>query len=106
MTGRQPAPFPQRLIMKIVVLGGSGLIGTKLVRKLRERKHQVIAASPTTGIDVLTGEGLAQALAGAQVSVDVMNAPSWEDAAVLKFFDSSTRNLIAAEATAGVRLRR
>src|SRR5258706_5291468 len=89
--------------MKIVVFGGSGLIGTKLVKNLRERGHEVIAASPTTGINALTGEGLAQALAGAQVIVDVMNAPSWEDAAVLKFFDTSTRNLLAAEAKAGVR---
>jgi uncharacterized protein YbjT (DUF2867 family) len=89
--------------MKIVVFGGSGLIGAKLVRNLRERGHEVIAASPKTGIDALTGEGLAQALAGARVSVDVMNAPSWEDAAVLQFFDTSTRNLLAAEAGAGVR---
>ncbi len=89
--------------MKIVVFGGSGLVGAKLVKNLRERGHEVIAASPTTGINALTGEGLAQALAGAQVIVDVMNAPSWEDAAVLKFFDTSTRNLLAAEAKAGVR---
>ena len=89
--------------MKIVVFGGSGLIGAKLVKNLRERGHELIAASPTTGVNALTGEGLAQALAGAQVIVDVMNAPSWEDAAVLKFFDTSTRNLLAAEAKAGVR---
>jgi uncharacterized protein YbjT (DUF2867 family) len=89
--------------MKIVVFGGSGLIGTKVVKNLRERAHEVIAASPTAGINALTDEGLAPALAGAQVSVDVMNAPSWEDAAVLKFFDTSTRNLLAAEAGAGVR---
>jgi uncharacterized protein YbjT (DUF2867 family) len=88
--------------MKIVVFGGSGLIGTKLVKNLRERGHDVIAASPRTGVDALTGSGLSDALAGARVVVDVMNAPSWEDAAVLSFFDTSTRNLLAAEAKAGV----
>lgn len=89
--------------MKIVVFGGSGLIGAKLVKNLRERGHEVIAASPSTGINALTGEGLPEALAVAQVVVDVMNSPSWDDAAVLKFFDASTRNLVAAEAKAGVR---
>jgi uncharacterized protein YbjT (DUF2867 family) len=88
--------------MKIVVIGGSGLIGKKLVKKLRERDHQVVAASPSTGVNTITGEGLAQALVGAQVVVDVTNAPSWEDKAVLAFFETSTRNLLAAEATAGV----
>jgi uncharacterized protein YbjT (DUF2867 family) len=89
--------------MKIVVIGGSGLIGKKLVKKLRERGHQVVAASPGTGVNTITGEGLAEALAGAQVVVDVTNAPSWEDRAVLEFFETSTRNLLAAEVTAGVR---
>ena len=89
--------------MKIVVIGGSGLIGSKLCKKLAERGHQVVAASPRSGVNTVTGEGLAEALAGAQVVVDVSNAPSWEDAAVMKFFDTSTRNLLAAEAKAGVR---
>lgn len=88
--------------MKIVVIGGSGLIGSKLVRNLRERGHQAVPASPSTGVNTLTGEGLAEALAGAQVVVDVTNAPSWEDSAVLAFFETSTRNLLAAEAAAGV----
>jgi uncharacterized protein YbjT (DUF2867 family) len=89
--------------MKIVVIGGSGLIGTKLVNKLRERDHEVLAASPSSGVNTITGEGLAKALAGAQVVVDVANAPSWEDRAVLEFFETSGRNLLAAEAAAGVR---
>jgi uncharacterized protein YbjT (DUF2867 family) len=88
--------------MKIVVIGGSGLIGKKLIKNLRERGHQAAAASPSTGVNTLTGEGLAEALVGAQVVVDVTNAPSWEDRAVLAFFETSTRNLLAAEATAGV----
>ncbi len=88
--------------MKIVVIGGSGMIGKKLVNNLRERGHEVIAASPSTGVNTVTGEGLAQALAGAQVVVDVANAPSWEDSAVLAFFETSGRNLLAAEAAAGV----
>jgi uncharacterized protein YbjT (DUF2867 family) len=88
--------------MKITVIGGSGLIGSKLVTKLDARGHQVVAASPDTGVDTLTGEGLANALAGASVAVDVSNAPSFEDAAALEFFDTSTRNLLAAEAAAGV----
>lgn len=88
--------------MKIIVIGGSGLIGKKLVKKLRELGHQAVAASPSTGVNTLTGEGLAEALVGAQVVVDVTNAPSWEDKAVLAFFETSTRNLLAAEATAGV----
>ncbi|GHO47811.1 SDR family oxidoreductase [Ktedonospora formicarum] len=88
--------------MKIVVIGGSGLIGKKLVSKLREHNHQVIAASPSTGVNTITGEGLAQALVGAQVVVDVVNAPSWEDKAVLDFFETSGRNLLAAEVVAGV----
>jgi uncharacterized protein YbjT (DUF2867 family) len=89
--------------MKIVIFGGSGLIGTKLVKNLRGLGNEVVAASPRSGVNAVTGEGLAQALAGAQVVVDVMNSPNWEDAAVMKFFDTSTRNLLAAEAKAGVR---
>jgi len=88
--------------MKIVVIGGSGLIGTKLVNKLREHGHEAVAASPNSGVNTLTGEGLAEVLKGASVVVDVSNSPSWEDAAVLKFFETSTRNLLAYEATAGV----
>ena len=88
--------------MKIVVIGGTGLIGSKLVRKLREHGHDAVAASPDSGVNTLTGEGLAEALKGAAVVVDVSNSPSWEDAAVLKFFETSTRNLLADEATAGV----
>jgi uncharacterized protein YbjT (DUF2867 family) len=89
--------------MKIVVIGGSGLIGTKLVNKLRESGHEALAASPASGVNTITGEGLAEALAGAQVVVDVANSPSWEDKAVLEFFETSGRNLLAAEAAAGVR---
>jgi uncharacterized protein YbjT (DUF2867 family) len=89
--------------MKIVVIGGSGLIGKKLVAILRQKGHEVLPASPSTGVNTVTGEGLAQALTGAQVVIDVANAPSWEDAAVLAFFESSGRNLLAAEAIAGVR---
>jgi uncharacterized protein YbjT (DUF2867 family) len=90
-------------IMKIVVIGGSGLIGSKLVPKLRELGHQAVAASPNSGVNTITGEGLAEALRAASVVVDVSNAPSWEDAAVMKFFETSTRNLLAGEAAAGVR---
>ena len=88
--------------MKIVVIGGTGLIGSKLVKKLREHGQEVVAASPTSGVNTLTGEGLADALKGASVVVDVTNSPSWEDAAVLKFFETSTRNLLDYEAAAGV----
>ncbi len=88
--------------MKIVVIGGSGLIGKKVVLILRQGGHEVVAASPSTGVNTVTGEGLAQAVAGAQVVVDVANAPSWEDDAVLAFFEASGRNLLAAEAGAGV----
>src|SRR5215471_4653688 len=88
--------------MKIVVIGGSGLIGSKLVTKLREHGHEAIAASPNSGVNTLTGEGLAEVLKGASVVVDVSNSPSWEDAAVLKFFETSTRNLLTTEAAAGV----
>lgn len=88
--------------MKIVVIGGSGLIGKKVVTNLRQHGHEVVAASPSSGVNTVTGEGLVQALAGAQVVVDVANAPSWEDKAVLEFFETSGRNLLAAEAAAGV----
>jgi uncharacterized protein YbjT (DUF2867 family) len=88
--------------MKIVVIGGTGLIGTKVVKNLRDKGHEVLAASPSKGINSVTGEGLAAALIGAQVVVDVANAPSWEDEAVLKFFETSGRNLLAAEAAAGI----
>src|SRR3954466_15644694 len=88
--------------MNIVVIGGTGLIGTKLVKILRDEGHQVLPASPSTGVNTLTGEGLAGALAGAAVVVDVVNAPSWEDQAVLEFFSMAGRNLLAAEAAAGV----
>ena len=89
--------------MNILVIGGTGLIGTKLVKKLRQRDHEAVAASPSSGVNAVTGEGLAAALRGAQVVVDVANAPSWEDKAVLDFFETSGRNLLAAEATAGVK---
>ena len=89
--------------MKIVVIGGTGLIGSRLVKKLDADGHAVVAASPATGINTLTGEGLANALKGADVAVDVTNSPSWEDAAVLRFFETSTRNLLDHEASAGVR---
>jgi uncharacterized protein YbjT (DUF2867 family) len=89
--------------MKIVVIGGTGLIGSKLVALLRQRGQEVLPASPNSGVNTLTGEGLPQALAGAQVVVDVANSPSFEDAAVMNFFQTAGRNLLAAEATAGVR---
>jgi len=89
--------------MKIAVIGGTGLIGTKLVDKLREQRHEALAASPSSGVDSVTGKGLADALKGASVVVDVTNAPSWDDAEVLKFFETSTRNLLAQEASVGVR---
>ena len=89
--------------MKIVVIGGTGLIGTKLVNNLRQQGYETLAASPSKGVNSVTGEGLAAALAGAQVVVDVSNAPSWEDKAVLEFFEKSTRNLLAEASAAGVR---
>ena len=89
--------------MKIVVIGGSGLIGSKLVNRLRQRGHEVLAASPASGVNTITGEGLAEALAGAQVVVDVANSPSFEDKAVREFFEPSGRNLLTAEAAAGVK---
>jgi uncharacterized protein YbjT (DUF2867 family) len=88
--------------MKIVVIGGTGLIGSKLVSRLSEHGHEAVAASPNTGVNTLTGEGLADVTAGAAVVVDVSNSPSFEDAAVLEFFETSTRHLLAAEAVAGV----
>jgi uncharacterized protein YbjT (DUF2867 family) len=88
--------------MKIVVIGGTGLIGSKLVTKLDEHGHDAAPASPNTGVNTLTGEGLPDVLVGASVAVDVSNAPSWEDDAVMKFFQTSSRNLLAAEAAAGV----
>ena len=88
--------------MKIVIIGGTGLIGSKLVTRLREQGHQAVPASPDTGVNTLTGEGLAQVLTGAAVVIDVSNSPSFEDAAVLKFFQTATGNLLAAEAAAGV----
>jgi uncharacterized protein YbjT (DUF2867 family) len=89
--------------MKIIVIGGTGLIGSKLVEKLREDGQEPLAASPDTGVNTLTGDGLAEALEGAQVVVDVANAPVWDDAAVLDFFQTSSRNILAAESAAGVK---
>lgn len=90
--------------MKIVVIGGSGLIGSNVVARLHQKGYEVVAASPKSGVNSITREGLAEAMSGAQVVVDVANSPSWEDAAVLAFFETSTRNLLAAEAAAGVGL--
>ncbi len=89
--------------MKIVVIGGTGLIGTKVVAKLRARGHQVIAASPNTGINTLTGEGLAEALTNTDVVIDLANSPSWEDQAVMDFFQTAGHNLLSAEINAGVK---
>ncbi|MEU4422207.1 SDR family oxidoreductase [Actinoplanes sp. NPDC024001] len=89
--------------MKVVVIGGTGLIGSKVVARLGEHGHEAVAASPNTGVNTITGEGLAEALTGADVVIDVSNSPSFEDAAVMEFFETSTRNLLAAEAKAGVR---
>src|SRR6516162_3605888 len=89
-------------IMKIVVIGGTGLIGSKLVNKLREHRHEAVPAAPNTGVNTITGEGLAGVLKGASVVVDVSNSPSWDDAEVLKFFETSTRNLLTDEAAARV----
>lgn len=93
----------QSPVMKIVVIGGTGLIGSKVVANLRKLGHEVVAASPSSGVNAVTGEGLATALAGAAVVVDVANSPSFEDKPVLEFFENSTRNLLAAEKAAGVR---
>src|SRR6266702_3451512 len=89
--------------MKIVVIGGTGLIGAKLVNNRRQRSHEVVAASPSSGVNTFTGEGLAEVLTGAQVVIDVANAPQWDDKAVMEFFETAGRNLLAAEATNGVR---
>src|SRR2546423_1000523 len=89
--------------MKIVVIGGTGLIGSKVVSILRERGHEVVSASPSSGVNTLTGEGLAEALKGAQVVVDVANSPSFEDKPAMDFFEKSGRNLLGAEKTAGVK---
>src|SRR4051794_23447173 len=89
--------------MKIVVIGGTGLIGSKAVAILRRGGHEVLAASPKSGVDTITGEGVKEAVAGAQVVADLANSPSFEDGAVLEFFETSGRNLLAAEAAAGVR---
>jgi uncharacterized protein YbjT (DUF2867 family) len=101
--GRAPCGVnPGDSEVKIVVIGGTGLIGSKVVGLLRQRGHDVVAASPATGVNTVTGEGLAKALAGAQVVVDLANSPSFEDAAALAFFQTSGRNLLAAEQAAGV----
>jgi uncharacterized protein YbjT (DUF2867 family) len=89
--------------MKIVVIGGTGLIGSKVVEKLKQKGHEAIAAAPNTGVNTITGEGLKEAMAGTQVVIDLANSPSFEDKAVLEFFETSGRNLLAAEAAAGVR---
>jgi uncharacterized protein YbjT (DUF2867 family) len=89
--------------MKIVVIGGTGLIGSKVAAKLKQKGHEVVAAAPNTGVNTITGEGLKEAMAGTQVVVDVANSPSFEDKAVMKFFETSGHNLLAAEAAAGVR---
>jgi uncharacterized protein YbjT (DUF2867 family) len=90
-------------VMKIVVIGGTGLIGSKVVERLKQKGHEAIAAAPNTGVNTITGEGLKQAMAGTQVVIDLANSPSFEDKAVLEFFETSGRNLLAAEAAAGVR---
>lgn len=89
--------------MRVVVIGGSGLIGSKLVKNLRSRGHDVLAASSRSGVNAVTGEGLSEAMSGADVVVDVMNAPSWEDSAVLQFFETTSRNLLTAECAGGVK---
>jgi uncharacterized protein YbjT (DUF2867 family) len=89
--------------MKIVVIGGTGLIGSKVVAKLKQKGHEAIAAAPNTGVNTITGEGLKEAMAGTQVVIDLANSPSFEDKAVLEFFETSGRNLLAAEVAAGVR---
>src|SRR5215468_10264136 len=89
--------------MKIVVIGGTGLIGSKIVEKLKQKDHEAIAAAPSTGVNTITGEGLAKVLTGAEVVIDVANSPSFEDRAALEFFQTAGKNLTAAEVAAGVR---
>ena len=89
--------------MKIVVIGGTGLIGSKVVENLKQKGHEAIAAAPNTGVDTITGEGLKEVMAGAQAMIDLENSPSFEDKAVLEFFETAGRNLLAAETAAGVR---
>ena len=96
-------PIMKGEVMKIVVIGGTGLIGSKVVEKLKQKEHEAIAAAPNTGVNTITGEGLQEAMAGAQVVVDLANSPSFEDKAVLEFFETSERNLLPAETAAGVR---
>src|SRR3954471_5266816 len=98
-----PRREPGEIMMKIVVIGGTGLIGSKLVTRLIEQGHEAVAASRRSGVNTLTGEGLAEVLRGATVLVDVSNSPSFEDRSVMEFFSTSTRNLLAAAAEAGVR---
>src|SRR5437868_2551738 len=110
-TSSEPAPNRRAtaktnddgVVMKIVIIGGTGLIGSKTVERLRKKGHEVVASSPSTGVNTLTGEGLAEALTGARVVVDVANSPSFEDKPALEFFETSGRNLLAAEKTAGVK---
>src|SRR5580693_9170762 len=90
-------------VMKIMVIGGTGLIGSKVVEKLKQKGHEAIAAAPNTGVNTITGTGLKQALAGTQVVIDLANSPSFEDRAALEFFETSERNLLPAETAAGVR---
>ena len=90
-------------VIKIVVVGGTGLIGSKVVEKLKQKGHESVAAAPNTGVNTITGKGLNEVMVGAQVVVDVANSPSFEDKAVLEFFETSERNLLPAEAAAGVR---
>src|SRR5215470_9607483 len=87
--------------MKIVVIGGTGLIGSKVVEKLKQKGHEAIAATPNTGVNTITGEGLKEAIGGTQVVIDLANSPSFEDKAALEFFETSGRNLLAAEAAGG-----
>src|ERR1700752_2551162 len=101
--GTRPLTSRRRRTMKIVAIGGTGLIGTKVVKKLTERGHEALAASPKTGVNSIAGAGLEEALAGTQVVIDLANSPSFEDVAVLEFFETSGRNLLAAEAAGGVR---
>ena len=89
--------------MKVVVVGGTGLIGSRVIEQLKQKGHEAIAAAPNTGVNTITGEGLKEAMAGAQVVIDLANSPSFKDKAVLEFFETSGRNLLAAEAAAGVR---